>query len=470
MYLHAPGMNVVTQSTLPAQPRPAPARAMRKHATSAATAAGGLASACGRLAWRLLQAMGHALAVCSRTGAAARQDLALRPAAGRPEGATRGLRGPSAPAAAGRSQAGNVCQFVPGSLAAPTPAPRGMPCLAQVPQGGSPLARLAHRLTVRSLLPTARRHGMNPGEPPGRPAEGSSAGPVRALLAAAALLAVHPAGLADTGAPAALVGLTVDSLLWSLRAMVGSWVVLMAVVCVLVWRGPSIQGARWRFALWACVLTLPLPWIAMISGWLALELGQRPQVGTVLATAPAEGPAQASTASLLGWGCAYAALMIFNIKLSLRWLRLEPQAPEIAHEEPYLPGAQPSSPLVEGLARRYRVGEFQSQPPPRSTFDRDEPLLLANVVHGKTFDVDKLRRAIVRLRKERNALRKALKPSARRSETHSARIAARPALPAPRALPVPAEMAEEEEEGGETQMIPVLRDVVKVRRSSSRSS
>lgn len=459
MYLHAPGMNVVTPSTLPAPRRPTPAGATRNHAACAATAPGGLASACGRLARRLLQALAHALALCGRAGAAA---------------------GPQ-PAAGGRPQGSNVCQFVPGSVAAATPAPRGMPCLAEVPQGGSLLARLAHRLTVRSLLLTARRGMSAPGRPKGEyrsaehegtpvnPPAKPAGRPLCALLAAAALLVVPPASLADTGTTATMVGLTVDSLLWSLRAMVGSWVVLMAVVCVLVWRGPSIQGARWRFALWACVLTLPLPWIAMISGWLALELGQRPQVGTVLATAPAEGPAQASTASLLGWGCAYAALMAFNIKLSLRWLRLEP-TPEIAHDEPYLPGAQPSSPLVEGLARRYRVGEFHSEPPPRSTYDRDEPLMLADVVHGKTFDVDKLRRAIVRLRKERNALRKALKPSARRSETHSARIAARPALPAPRALPAPVEMAEEEEEAGETQMIPVLRDVVKVRRSSSRSS
>jgi hypothetical protein len=306
--------------------------------------------------------------------------------------------------------------------------------------------------TADASKATARRPA-GPGR--GAPAVASARGALP-LLAALALLLVHPAGLASTGAEA----LPVNSLLWSLRAMVGSWVVLMAVVCVLVWRGPSIQATRWRFALWACVLTLPLPWIAMISGWLALELGQRPQVSASLGNVQTAGGGESSMVLLLGWGSAYALLMIMNIKLSLRWLRMEPQSADRVtdsslHEEPYLPGAQPSSPLVEGLAKRYRVGEFQQY---RGALERPEPLMLADVVHGKTFDVDKLRRAIVRLRKERNALRKVLKTS-KRGDGGGSPLVARHAV---RALPAPPD-----EIGGDTQMIPVLKDVIRPRRSSS---
>jgi hypothetical protein len=300
--------------------------------------------------------------------------------------------------------------------------------------------RFAHRFTVGSPRTTVRRDPHRELQPCAR------LRPAAALLAGGVLLAVQSPALAQANA-AVGDALPVSSLLWGLRATVGSWVVLMVVVCVLVWRGAGLQGTRWRFALWACVLTLPLPWVAMISGWLALELGQRPHVGAALASAQAEAPAQSGGAALLAWGCAYAVLMMLNLRLSLRWLRLDSGL----SQDSQLADARPSSPLVKGLSQRYEASEFQSSQF-RRTGDRSEPPPLANGARGKTYDVDKLRRAVARLRKERNALRQVVKASAgKRSDPPATR-------PPPPALPPP------QEEGGDTQMIPVLRDVIQLRR------
>lgn len=296
-------------------------------------------------------------------------------------------------------------------------------------------------------------------------------------LVALAALAVPAAGFAQGVAPAH-DPMPMTSLLWSLRAMVGSWVVLLGVVCVLVWRGPAVQSTRGRFALWACVLTLPLPWIAMISGWLVLELGQpaqpsaamlAAQTATEAAAAGNNAPAPSSTAALLGWGCAYALLMFINLKLSLRWLRLEPVQGGV--QAAAVPGRQRSSSsagggFTERLAQRYRPGVGESEfdmvveehSRPAASSSGPAPLMLTDESSGRSFDVDQLRRAIVRLRKERNALRKVVKAKQQKRSEHGAHVVA------PRAAPAPAPARGRPGGAGDTRMIPVLNDVVQTTR------
>lgn len=273
--------------------------------------------------------------------------------------------------------------------------------------------------------------------------------------------------------------LPMTSLLWSLRAMVGSWVVLLGVVCVLVWRGPAVQSTRGRFALWACVLTLPLPWIAMISGWLVLEIGQpaAPPATMAVAQAPTDAaaagaaPAEpSSSTALLSWGCAYALLMFINLKLSLRWLRLEPvqggmqSSPRAASARQRSGGG-----FTERLAQRYRPGmgesefdmvvEEHSEHSHSPSSSGPAPLMLTDESSGRTFDVDQLRRAIVRLRKERNALRKVVKAKHQKRSEHGAHVT-------PRAAPMPAPARAGGRPGGEgdPRVIPVLNDVVQTTR------
>lgn len=306
------------------------------------------------------------------------------------------------------------------------------------------------------------------------------------------------------GAPVTREVVPVGALVWSLRAMIGSWLLLMLLVCVLAWRGPGLPGGNRRFALWALALTLPLPWIAMISGWLVLELGLRPQPGPDAAAAV--GSARTHLVALLGWGSGYALLLLINLKLSLRWLRLDGavaavaprREPERDRDRDREPEPDRDSSLVsfssevsekpktrgsftERLAKKYRPGVGESEfdmvveehdtPPPKprkssrsggadsgraSRASAD----VANDADESDEDLDKLRRAIARLRKERNALRQVLKT----------RRDAPPTLP-PVSQPMPMQTmpppieADGETEGGDTQMIPVLRDVVWVRRS-----
>ena len=57
-------------------------------------------------------------------------------------------------------------------------------------------------------------------------------------------------------------------------AGLGTWfVLLMVVAAFLLWRG-RLYTARW--ALWALLLSFPLPYIANTAGWMTAELGRQP--------------------------------------------------------------------------------------------------------------------------------------------------------------------------------------------------
>ncbi len=61
---------------------------------------------------------------------------------------------------------------------------------------------------------------------------------------------------------------------YHIMAGLGTWfVLLMAVAAFLLWRG-KLYRARW--ALWALLLSFPLPYIANTAGWMTAELGRQP--------------------------------------------------------------------------------------------------------------------------------------------------------------------------------------------------
>ena len=100
-----------------------------------------------------------------------------------------------------------------------------------------------------------------------------------------------------------------------------------------------------------------------------LEIGQpaapTATMAAAQATADAAGTAPAapsSTTALLGWGCAYALLMFINLKLSLRWLRLEPLQGGVQAAPRVTPARQRSGgSFTERLAQRYRPGVGESE-------------------------------------------------------------------------------------------------------------
>ena len=61
---------------------------------------------------------------------------------------------------------------------------------------------------------------------------------------------------------------------YHIMAGLGTWFVLLMVVSAfLLWNG-KLYGARW--ALWAILLSFPLPYIANTAGWMTAELGRQP--------------------------------------------------------------------------------------------------------------------------------------------------------------------------------------------------
>jgi cytochrome bd ubiquinol oxidase subunit I len=61
---------------------------------------------------------------------------------------------------------------------------------------------------------------------------------------------------------------------YHIMAGLGTWFVLVMVVSAfLLWRG-RLYSARW--ALWAVLLSFPLPYIANTAGWMTAELGRQP--------------------------------------------------------------------------------------------------------------------------------------------------------------------------------------------------
>ncbi len=61
---------------------------------------------------------------------------------------------------------------------------------------------------------------------------------------------------------------------YHIMAGLGTWFVLLMIVSAfLLWRG-RLEGARW--ALWALLLSFPLPYIANTAGWMTAEIGRQP--------------------------------------------------------------------------------------------------------------------------------------------------------------------------------------------------
>jgi len=131
---------------------------------------------------------------------------------------------------------------------------------------------------------------------------------------------------------------------WSMRIMAyaGTLVFLVfALGAFLIWRG-RLEAARWF--LWAGVLTIPLPYIAALAGWVLSEVGRQPWiVWGLLKTADANSPSVSTSTiafSLAVFAALYGALAVVDFVLMRRYARLDP--PELGGD-----GDEFSLPAVE---------------------------------------------------------------------------------------------------------------------------
>ncbi|HXQ87155.1 MAG: cytochrome ubiquinol oxidase subunit I [Gaiella sp.] len=131
---------------------------------------------------------------------------------------------------------------------------------------------------------------------------------------------------------------------WSMRIMAyaGTLVFLVfALGAFLLWRG-RLETTRWF--LWAGVLTIPLPYIAALAGWVLSEVGRQPWiVWGLLKTADANSPSVSTSTiafSLAVFAALYGALAVVDFVLMRRYARLDP--PELGGD-----GDEFSLPAVE---------------------------------------------------------------------------------------------------------------------------
>ena len=126
----------------------------------------------------------------------------------------------------------------------------------------------------------------------------------------------------------------VPVLFWSFRVMVGLGLWFIALFAASFWLSAKRQLDRFRPYLWAAFLTLPLPWIAAELGWIVAEYGRQPWVIVgVLPTALGVSSTTATNValSLTGFALFYSALLVADLYLLLKYIRLGPEAQP--HEE-----------------------------------------------------------------------------------------------------------------------------------------
>jgi cytochrome d ubiquinol oxidase subunit I len=116
---------------------------------------------------------------------------------------------------------------------------------------------------------------------------------------------------------------------FSFRVMVGCWVLMLLVA----WIGSYLIHKRRieqnRVLLWATFFSFPLPFIAILSGWVTAEVGRQPWVVYgVLRTADAMTPfltARAAAISLAVYCVVYSFIFAFGIYYIYRLLRAGPE-------------------------------------------------------------------------------------------------------------------------------------------------
>jgi cytochrome d ubiquinol oxidase subunit I len=119
----------------------------------------------------------------------------------------------------------------------------------------------------------------------------------------------------------------VPVLFWSFRFMVGAGLWLVALFAVSFYLSARRMLDRYRTYLWAALVSLPLPWIAIELGWIVAEYGRQPwAVEDVLPTFLAVSSTTAGNVlfSLTGFVIFYSALLVVDLYLMLKYIRLGP--------------------------------------------------------------------------------------------------------------------------------------------------
>jgi cytochrome d ubiquinol oxidase subunit I len=121
---------------------------------------------------------------------------------------------------------------------------------------------------------------------------------------------------------------------WSMRIMAYAGTVVFGVLALgaLLYRRRSLATTPWF--LWLGVLTIPLPYVSALAGWVLTEVGRQPWiVWGLLKTADANSPSVSTTTiafSLGVFAALYGLLAVVDVILMRRYARIDP--PEVGGE------------------------------------------------------------------------------------------------------------------------------------------
>ena len=121
----------------------------------------------------------------------------------------------------------------------------------------------------------------------------------------------------------------VPVLFWSFRFMVGLGLWFILLFGLAFWLSAKRRLDAHRSFLWVAFLSLPLPWIAAELGWVVAEYGRQPWViEDVLPTFLGVSSTAAGNVlfSLLGFAAFYSALLVVDLYLLVKYIRLGPDA------------------------------------------------------------------------------------------------------------------------------------------------
>jgi cytochrome bd ubiquinol oxidase subunit I len=119
----------------------------------------------------------------------------------------------------------------------------------------------------------------------------------------------------------------VPVLFWSFRFMVGLGFYFIALFAVAFWLAAKRKLDTYKTFLRVAFFTLPLPWIAAELGWIVAEYGRQPWViEGVLPTALGVSSTAAGNVlfSLLGFVLFYSTLLVADVYLLVKYIRLGP--------------------------------------------------------------------------------------------------------------------------------------------------
>jgi len=118
-------------------------------------------------------------------------------------------------------------------------------------------------------------------------------------------------------------------LFWSFRVMVGIGMVLLFLYVAAFYFLAVRNLAPQRWLLWLALWSIPLPWIAAEVGWIVAEYGRQPwTIAEVLPTTLSVSniPVSSVYASLAGFIAFYTGLLVLEIYLLLKYIRLGPSS------------------------------------------------------------------------------------------------------------------------------------------------